>query len=206
MPSLACGASPADSRQATTQALQPMQAVESNSIPTESAAAVRFVRAAAGSAAAALPAKSTLSRVRRAISRLLGGVVLVALRFCRELARGHHAGADGSSDDRPSKSDRDPARPAVLGEDGRVGIGRRGPGDRHRVEHRHAEGVVLLGAAGAGVADADGPGAVHVAEVLERAVGVGDRSLAAELVEAEALAMSLVAERLGETAGVEVRP
>src|SRR5512141_2718634 len=96
MPSVAWGLRPADSRQATTHALQPMQAVEPKSIPTESAAAVRLVRAAAGSAAAALPAKAALSWVRRSISRLLGGVVLlVALRFGGELARGHHARADG---------------------------------------------------------------------------------------------------------------
>src|SRR5690242_6718993 len=154
MPSVAWGLSPADSRQATTQALQPMQAVESKSIPTESAAAVRLVRAAAGSAAAALPAKSTLSRLRRSISRLLGGVVLlVALRFRRELARGDHAGADGGSDHCPSERDGDRARASVIGEDGRIGVGRSGPRDGHGVEHRHAEGVLLLGAAGAGMAD-----------------------------------------------------
>ena len=64
---------------------------------------------------------------------------------------------------------------------------------------RLRKATLLLGAAEARVADADRPGSLDdVAEVQDRAVGVGHRALAAELVEAPALAMALVAELLAK--------
>jgi hypothetical protein len=72
-------------------------------------------------------------------------------------------------------------------------------------EGRLGEADAALGAAEAGVAGAHRPGpGAHVAEQDGGAVGVGLRPLAAELVEAPPLAVALVAELQGETAGVEV--
>ena len=77
--------------------------------------------------------------------------------------------------------------------------------DRQVRVDRDVEADPLLRAADARVPDRDGPRARHLAEVEERAVGVRLRSLAAELVEAPAVAVTLVAERLREPARVEVR-
>ena len=65
----------------------------------------------------------------------------------------------------------------------------------------------LLGAAEAGMPGADRPGAeADVAETDRRAVRVSLRTLAADLVEAEALPVPFVAELKGEAPGIEMRP
>ncbi len=89
---------------------------------------------------------------------------------------------------------------------GRVRVGRRRPLDFHGRVHRDAERDLLLRAADAGMADADGPAVDDLAKGQRRTVRVGHRPFAAELVEAVALAVSLVAELRGEAARVEVRP
>ena len=62
------------------------------------------------------------------------------------------------------------------------------------------------GAANAGTAATHGPGTgAGVTEQDTRAVGVGFRPLAAQFVEAVALAVSFIAELDGETPGIEVR-
>ena len=71
---------------------------------------------------------------------------------------------------------------------------------------RLAERRLLLGAAEARMPGADRPGAeADVAETDRRAVGVGLRTLAADLVEAEALPVSFVAELEREAPGIEMR-
>ena len=94
---------------------------------------------------------------------------------------------------------------ALLGVDRRIGVRRRRPVDLDGLVHRHAEADLLLRAAEARMTEADRPRIDDFAEVQHRAVGVRRRTLASELVEAVAEAMSFVAELLGEAAGIEVR-
>ncbi len=83
---------------------------------------------------------------------------------------------------------------------------------RHRVFRkrcllvkRFVERDTLFGATEAWVADADRPRIRHLAKVLNRAVGVGLRTLAAEGEEAVTEPVPLVAVLAGKAAGVEVR-
>ena len=72
--------------------------------------------------------------------------------------------------------------------------------------HRLAEPGFLLGAAEAGMPGANRPRAeADVAEADRRTVGIGFRTLAAELVEAEALTVAFVAELEREAPGIEMR-
>src|SRR5208282_6652186 len=69
----------------------------------------------------------------------------------------------------------------------------------HLPDHR------LFCATQAGSSDSDGPHAWNLVEMARRASGMGDRTFAAELVQAPALAMPFVAERSRKAARVEVR-
>lgn len=72
---------------------------------------------------------------------------------------------------------------------------------------RLVEAHALLGAAEAGMPDAHRPGiGPNIAELDGRAVGIGLGSLATEFVETPALAVTFVAELLGEAGGIEMRP
>src|SRR5690606_9953696 len=79
-------------------------------------------------------------------------------------------------------------------------------GDRDGGMQRLPERDVRLGAPVARMTDTDGPCIDHLVEVLGRAVGKRLRPLAAELVQAPALAMPLITELLREAACIEVRP
>src|SRR5512146_1413320 len=71
---------------------------------------------------------------------------------------------------------------------------------------RFGERDTLLGAADARVTGADRPARIaDVAEQDRRAVRIGLRTLAAQLVQAVALAVTLVAEFHGKASGIEVR-
>ena len=96
---------------------------------------------------------------------------------------------------------------ALRGVDLREGGRRRQGLDRGQRMQRLAEAGFLLGAAEAGMPGADRPRAeADVAETDRRAVGVGLRTLAADLVEAETLTVAFVAELEREAPGVEMRP
>ena len=56
-----------------------------------------------------------------------------------------------------------------------------------------------------GRSDADRPHAGNFIEVARGAGGVSDRTFAAELVQAPAFAMAIIAERAGKASGIEVR-
>ena len=65
----------------------------------------------------------------------------------------------------------------------------------------------LFRAAEAGMADTDGPGAgAGLAEQNGGAIGIGFRSLAAELVQATPFSVHLIPELLRESAGIEMGP
>ena len=74
----------------------------------------------------------------------------------------------------------------------------------HQIEDGHLEGDVLLRAADARCADPDRPDVRDLVEVPRGARRVGHRPLAAELVQAVAVAMTVVAKLLGTAPGVVV--
>src|SRR5271157_4135310 len=158
--------------------------------------------------AATPPVAMTFSRDRRFrdMSALLpvGGLFLLAFA-AGQLLGGHPP----RPQERPAHDASDAggygADVTLLGVDRRVGVGGGGSIDVDRGVDRDAEGDLLLGAPHARVSDADRP-SIRLAEMEEGAIRVGRRPLAAELVEAVALPVPLVAELLREAAGVEMGP
>src|SRR6266545_840852 len=132
-------------------------------MPTASGRGSTFSRASAFPvrAAAAPAAAAPLSRDRREICMAL----LLALRLLRlgahllrrDIARAHHR-----ADDEPGDADCRRGHDAVVGVDRWVRARCSRALHVHRVVERHAEADLLLRAAEAGVADADGPGPRHL--------------------------------------------
>src|SRR5512143_2642023 len=122
-----------------------------------------------------------------------------------ELLRGGVSGADQRAGDEAAESRGGGGHALLRRSDGRVRVGRRRPVDLDRVVDRRAPEDLLLRASDARMPDADRPRVDDLAELLDRAVRVRLRPLAAELVEAVAEAVPLVPELLREAAGVEVR-
>lgn len=78
--------------------------------------------------------------------------------------------------------------------------------DRNRLERSHLPYHALFCAAQAGNSGSDRPHSRNFVEVSSCASGMSDRAFAAELIQAPALAMAFVAERCGESPGIEVSP
>src|SRR5271169_91959 len=89
---------------------------------------------------------------------------------------------------------------------GRVGIGGSRQMNRDGFERTHSPNHALFRAAHTRSPDADRPHPRNLIEMAGGAGGVSDRSLAAELVEAPALAVPFVAERGRKPASIKVRP
>src|SRR5208282_2124091 len=88
---------------------------------------------------------------------------------------------------------------------GRVGIGWSRQMNRDGFERTHSPHHALFRAAHTRRTDADRPHPGNLIEMTRGAGGVSDRPLAAELVEAPALAVSFIAERGRKPAGIKVR-
>src|SRR5271157_4365336 len=159
-------------------------------------------------AAATPPVAMTFSKDRRSrdMSALLpvGGLFLLAFAAGQLLGRHPPRPHERSAHDASHASGYG-ADVTLLGVDRRVGVGGGGSIDVDRGVDRDAERDLLLGAPRARVPDADRP-SFRLAETEEGAIRVGRRPLAAELVEAVALPVPLVAELLREAAGVEMGP
>src|SRR5690606_27858799 len=131
--------------------------------------------------------------------------VAPGLRLSVDLRRCAHARAAQATDDQPAAPRCNGADSPLWGVDRGEFAARRRQGNADGGVQRRAEGMGLLRAPEARVAESDRPRVGHVTEALRRAVRERLRTLATELVQAVAEAVPLVAELRGETAGVEVR-
>ena len=209
---------PLASLHAATQALQPMHRVrvveQPQRLGRHRLVVARLAGVGASAAAAPPPASAPLRKSRRlhltpplSCCSCLVFFAFPVPRPCRAEVLRQHGGAAGAA----------PAIAASAAAAAKVTpcpAPRRCAGSRrrHHVLHlghgmdRLGEADALLGAADAGMAATDRPDASPTSpKPMRRAVGVGFRPLAAELVEAVALAVALVAELHGEAAGIEVR-
>src|SRR5512143_900933 len=189
-----------------------MHRVASYSSPTASGGGVFRWRAANASGtpvAARVAAEAIPLRTERRVGDMsLRLLVVLSFSFSlrrAELFGGHRARTDQGTDRQAGDADGGHAYTAVVRVNGGVRVGGGRTVDLDRRVPRHAERQRLLGAPEAGVADPDRPRPHDLAEMLQGAGGVGPGPLAARLVEAVPVPVPLVAEPLGEPAGIEVR-